>query len=142
MTGPNVASWTNFDNVADQVARYADPGVEFSIATVDAGEATFVILEVKEFRDVPVICKKGYDRPGGDTVLRQGAVYARASGGKIETREVFNVTEMRTLIELASEKRLRVHIEMTSRAGGIITTVNPGSPADVDLFEAELGDLA
>lgn len=142
MSGPNVVAWTKFDDVADQVARYADPSIEFTITTVVSGAGTYVVLDVEEFREVPVLCKKAYHRPGGDTILRHGALYVRSSAGRIETREVSNPTEMRALIELASEKRLRGHIEMTARAGGVIVTTKEGQPVDVDVFNAELGDLA
>ena len=49
---------------------------------------------------------------------------------------------MRTLVYLASEKRLRAHIEMTSRAGGAIVVTQPYTPTDADQYTAELGDLA
>lgn len=142
MSTANVIAWTHFDNVADQLSAYADPGITFVIAKVQAARGTFVILKVDPFRDIPVICKKAYEKTGGDKVLRRGALYVRASEGKIETREVDNVTEMRTLIDLASEKRLQLHIQMTARAGGVIAPRVPPTGATPDRFAAELGDLA
>ena len=144
MTSANGAAWSHFDDVADQVAKYADPGVDFAIGVVNLEGATFVVVQVEEFREVPVICKKAYAAPtpkGEKVILRRGALYVRPSAGKIETREIANVTEMRTLVDLAAEKRLEAHIAMTARAGGVISSA-PSQPTAADLFAAELGDLA
>jgi predicted HTH transcriptional regulator len=85
LTHDLVAEWTKYDDVADQIDRYADPGVEFSVESVPCGTKSFVAIQVHEFLDQPVICQKAYQPDGGQLVLRRGAVYIRSSTGKIET---------------------------------------------------------
>lgn len=102
-----VAEWTVYDDVADQVARYADPGIEFLLAVVIRESSSFVVVEVHEFQDHPVICKMPCQSENGQVILRRGAIYIRPTTGKIETREIANSVEMRELLDLAREKRLR-----------------------------------
>lgn len=56
-----------------------------------------------------MICRKGYPTnpyPGQQAILRAGAIYVRTRR-KPETSEPPGQTEMRELIELATEERLR-----------------------------------
>jgi predicted HTH transcriptional regulator len=72
MSPATVTAWSIFDDVADQFARYADPGVDLTAEQVANGMGTFVILNVAEFSNVPVICKKAFDITGGGSILRKG----------------------------------------------------------------------
>ena len=65
------ASWT-YDALADQIARFADPGVEFDLEIKEFGRQRFAVIEVAEFADFPVLCKRSYDN-----ILRDGACYVR-----------------------------------------------------------------
>jgi predicted HTH transcriptional regulator len=67
----NLASW-NFDDVADRMAVYADPNVNFDLEVREYNGNRYVVLQVEEFADVPVLCKRAYD-----DVLRDGACYVR-----------------------------------------------------------------
>jgi predicted HTH transcriptional regulator len=58
-------SWTTFDDVADQISKYADPMVEFSSSQVQFDGNQFVVIDVDEFREVPVLCKREYQANGG-----------------------------------------------------------------------------
>ena len=82
-----IAGW-NFDAVADQVARYADPSASFTLDIKQHEGSAYVVLEVEEFVDIPVLCKRSY----GD-VLRDGAYYVRTRR-KPETSEIPTQAEM------------------------------------------------
>ncbi|HEX9994990.1 MAG TPA: RNA-binding domain-containing protein [Acidimicrobiales bacterium] len=113
----HLASWLEYDDVARKLAEYADPPLRFDIAdrTLSSG-AIVAAIQVHEFADVPVLCKK--DFPG---VLRAGACYVRTR--KVpETAEVPSATEMRDLLDLATEKALRAFVERAERAGVRLTT--------------------
>jgi hypothetical protein len=81
-----------------------------------------VVIDVEEFRDIPHFCRKDY--PG---LLRRGALYVRPRG-KPETVEVSGPTELREVVELATEKQVRRFLR-TARAGGI--EIGASAPADL-----------
>src|SRR5918992_3524376 len=72
------------------------------------------VIQVKEFADIPVLCKRSYDN-----VLREGACYVR-SRRKPETSEIPTLADMRDLLDLATEKRLREHLALLERIGLIV----------------------
>jgi len=126
-----------YDDVATKLAVYADPSVSFELETQQYNGNDYVVLYVREFEDIPVLCKKDYQG-----VLRKGACYVRPRR-KPETIEIPTQEDMRDLVDLATEKRLRRHLEQTRRAGGIVVPIQPGllPPSDQELFDKQLGDL-
>lgn len=56
-----VAEWSSYDNVSDQLARYCDPPVSFHLHpfTLSSG-AEVIVLDVEEFDIDLHICKKDY----------------------------------------------------------------------------------
>ena len=64
-----IATWSS-DGLADQVARYADPYISFTMETKEYDGKRFILIEIREFEDIPVLCKRAYD-----DVLRDGACY-------------------------------------------------------------------
>ena len=111
------------DDVASVVMSYAEPPIRLTVAPVEfrdppllAGK-TFLVIQVFAFSEVPVICKKSYQ----DEKLFEGGLYIR-SLERYETRQVKTEAEMRELLDLATEKRLRSHLELTERAGGVVVT--------------------
>ena len=106
----DLLTWT-YDAVADQIARYADPGVGFELEVKEHDSNRYVILEVAEFDDIPVLCKRAY----GD-VLRDGACYVRTRR-KPETSELPTQVDMRDLLSLAIEKGVRNYIRQAQRVG-------------------------
>jgi len=114
----DLATWLP-DDVSDNLAEYADPSVDVSCRTVSFEDKAFVVLQVREFEDLPVACKREYG-----TVLQRGAYYVR-SRRKPESVVVWNQTDMRDLIELATEKRLRKYLELTSGAGASVRLEEP-----------------
>ena len=106
----DLSTWT-YDAVADQVARYADPSVSFEMETKEYSGNRYIVLEVAEFSDIPVLCKRSYD-----DVLRDGACYVRTRR-KPETSEIPTQADMRDLLNLAIEKGVRESIAWAHRVG-------------------------
>ena len=104
-----LATW-RYDDLAASVSNYADPYLKFDIAHVELDGNTHVVIEVRQFDNTPVICKKSL----GPT-LRNGALYVRPRGGKIETVECPSHVEMREIIGLATESRVRELLSTVAR---------------------------
>jgi Putative DNA-binding domain len=115
------------DDVASAVMSYAEPAIALTVhSVVITAEPllkamTFIVIEVKEFTDVPIICKKTHSDEG----VLEGGLYIRSLDG-YGTRQIKTEFEMRELIELATEKRLRHLMRTVSAAGGEIVPI--GSP--------------
>lgn len=133
LSAQDLATW-KYDDVADSLAVYADPSVSFDLEVKVHERHNYVVLRVDEFEDVPVLCKKDYP-----DVLRNGACYVR-SRRKPETSEIPTQEDMRDLLELAAEKRVRRFYAMARAAG--LAPPAPTEPTDRDLYDRELGDLA
>ena len=69
--------------VANSIDEYADPSLAFELSQVILDGRDFIAIEIHEFEDIPILCKKTY----GDT-LRKGACYTRPRR-KPETPERF-----------------------------------------------------
>ena len=129
-----IAGW-NYDAVADQVARYADPSISFALDVKEYEVSSYVVIEVEEFADIPVLCKRSY----GD-VLRYGACYVRPRR-KPETSDIPTQADMRDLLDLAIEKGVTQFLDRARRVG-LFATLSVESPAtDQELFDEQLGDL-
>ena len=128
-----LASW-NYDNVADQLARYADPSVNFELEIRMYNGVRHVVLAVGEFADIPVLCKRTYPN-----VLRNGACYVRTRR-KPETSEIPTQTEMRELLDLAINKGVNRYLERARRVGLYVPPVSV-QPTDQELFNEQRGDL-
>ena len=134
LTAEQLRTWT-FDAVADQIARYADPGVTFELEVVEHAGASYVVLEVEEFTDIPVLCKRAYD-----DVLRDGACYVRTRR-KPETSELPTQADMRDLLDLAIEKGINRYIEQLRRIGLLAGLRELPPISDEGLLDNQLGDL-
>ena len=132
LTETQVASWT-YDETAAGLARYADPGVTFELETKDYNGLRYVVLQIVEFDEIPVLCKRAYSM-----VLRAGACYVRTRRMP-ETSEIPTQTEMRELLTLATEKGVRAYLESLRRIG----LFNLPSPeqTSTETFRQQRGDL-
>ena len=83
MTRGDLVTWEKYDHVADAVSAYADPNLDFGLEIRNHEGKRYVVLHVREFENVPVLCKKDYQG-----VLREGACYVRTRR-KPETRTHF-----------------------------------------------------
>lgn len=104
LTSEQLASY-KIDEMRDGIAPFADPRVVFRMEAVeDAAGLHFVVIDVRPFEDVPVICRRdGYD-------VKAGVVYFRSRTRRPESAAVANSSDMRDLVERAavlSARRLR-----------------------------------
>jgi len=134
----DLRTWTP-DHVGDAFAVYADPSVQFTVTTPSIGAKAFVVIRVEEFAEMPVLCKKGYNR-GQDVILREGACYIR-SRRKPETVEVSTIADMRDLLELATDKALRRFMER-ARGSGLMSSFTKTVPSSRDLFDKQVADFS
>ena len=130
----DLGTW-NYDDVADRMAVYADPGVSFELEIRNYNGSSFVVLQVEEFEDIPVLCKRSYPN-----VLREGACYVRPRR-KPETTEIPTQADMRDLLDLAIEKGVRRFLSQAQRSGLIATPADMPQDTDDRLFDEQLGEL-
>jgi predicted HTH transcriptional regulator len=133
LSDTDLATWSVFDDLADQFSRYADPHINFDLEIVTFDEKKFLVIRVFEFDDIPVLCKRDYA-----AVLREGACYVRTRR-KPETTEIPTQAEMRDLLELATIKALRRYISVAHTAGFDLTELSEQS--DNLMYKKQLGDL-
>jgi predicted HTH transcriptional regulator len=130
----DLPAW-NYDDVADQIARYADPSVSFELEVKEYNGGIYIVLEVAEFTDIPVLCKRAYDN-----VLRNGACYVRTRR-KPETTEIPTQADMRDLLDLAIEKGVRRSLEWAQRVGLFIPQAISPPATDQERFDEQLGEI-
>lgn len=133
LSEPDLATWNNYDDLADAIARYADPSIKFDLEALEYDNKKFIVVRVHEFDDIPVLCKKDYP-----DVLREGACYVRTRR-KPETAEIPTQSEMRDLLELATIKALRKYVSVAHAAGLEIGEI--AKQDDGQLFNQQLDDL-
>jgi len=104
------------DDISVYLNNYADPYAEITVSHEEWEGQQFVVVQVNEFSEIPVICKRD-----GDRGLRTGAMFTRPRR-KIETAEVPSQAEMREIIELATEKGIRKMYGRIDRAGIEVTS--------------------
>lgn len=132
LTEGQLDSWQH-DSLADSLSEYADPSISFDSQQIDFEGNRFVVIEVHEFPEIPVLCKRNYD-----DVLRKGACYVRTRR-KPETAEIPTQEDMRDLLDLATEKGVRKFIKQARVAG--LRVGGEHLPSDDDLYDAELNGL-
>lgn len=130
----DTATW-QYDDVSSSIAGYADPFVSLELEYPEREGKKYVVLHVREFEEIPVICRKDY--PG---VLRQGACYVR-SRRKPETIEIPTQTEMRELLELATKKGIRKFLNKAQDAGFIPADRSADVLSDDQSYAEQLKDI-
>ncbi len=135
-------SWLNYDDVSASINEYASACVRFEVDLCTYRGKKFVVVRVREFDDVPILCAKDYNEVGKATpVLRRGACYVRARH-KPETSEVPSEEEMRELLELAIDKGVRKFVTRAQKAGLFPTVAGaPAPPSDEALFKQEIEEM-
>lgn len=132
LNAKDLAAWT-YDDLANSVSEYADPSIGFELEHHECEGKEHVLITVREFEDIPILCKKDYASD-----VRKGACYVR-SRRKPETTEIATQEDMRDLLDLATEKRLRKFVAQTQSVGLQIGA--PESISDQDRFDQQLGDF-
>ena len=134
---PNGLSEKNFktytqDGVSEKTNEFADPYVEISVKQIIDNDSNFVIIQVKEFSDIPIICKKN-----GPEGLQRGGIYIRPRR-KIETVIIPSQVEMRELIRSAVDKGI-ISLQKRLHTLGISGSVS--DKRDKEKFDSQMGDL-
>lgn len=128
----DVASWTG-DDARDRLAEYADPSVAYTAYAVASSGVHCVVLRVEQFDDIPVLCRRPYP-----DVLQRGACYVR-SRRKPESVPVATQEDMRDLLEIATQRRLRALLATVRASGGEVAIEDV--PQDTARFDEQLGGL-
>lgn len=127
-----LAQWSDFDNVADALARYSDPPVSFELQPFQLSSGSnVVVLEVAEFDHIPHVCKK--DSANG---LQKGFTYVRPRG-KPQSVSVPSAVEMRELLDIAIDKGVREFIRRAQVSGVMLGTLQTPEDLDRDSYRAE-----
>ncbi len=116
------------DTIKDKVGEYADPYVDVLIDFAQYEGKTFAVITVREFDEIPVICKKD----GKD--LHRGTIYTRTRTRRPESARVSTHADMREIIELAVDKGTR---KLQQRG----YTLAGGVPPARTLFDEQIRDL-
>jgi predicted HTH transcriptional regulator len=135
------ASWMDYDKLSESVNEYASPSVSFELQRLTSEGNKLVIIRVREFEDVPILCKKEFHGRGkGPPVLRRGACYVRARH-KPETSEIPSEEEMRELLELAIDKGVVKFLARAQKAGLLPGLPVPLTESDQSRFQRQLGEM-
>lgn len=97
-----------FDSVKGVVDGFGDHGVDFDITLGTRGAERYLVIQVSEFEEFPVICKRDGEHidTKGKKQLVRGSVYVRTMQGHPAT-DVVMEKEMREIIERAIDKGRR-----------------------------------
>jgi predicted HTH transcriptional regulator len=128
----DMLTW-NYDEFSDTLSEYADPSFSFQLEPFIYHEKAFIRISISEFIDIPVLCKKDYK-----DILRKGACYVRTRR-KPETTEIPSQEDMRDLLDLATEKRLRSFLAQAG-AGGLLPSSSQ-QQSDDESFANQTKDL-
>jgi hypothetical protein len=115
LTDADVETWRP-DHTLDSIAPYADPDPEVAVKTIELDGRKYVVLLVRPFADVPIVCRTSFT-VRGDVVLSEGALYIRPRL-KPESAPVGTAADMREILDLAAEKLLHKYLGTAHRAGG------------------------
>ena len=99
------------DNIADQFRRFISPEIGFTLVQVPYRGNDYLAFEFQEFREIPLVCKRGGEG------LEAGVVYVRPRVGRPRSTKVTGAAQMRELLDLAADKAARRIIERGIRAG-------------------------
>ena len=136
----NVLNTYTKDNIASFVDVYSDPYVNIDVFKLPYKNKSFAVIKVFEFNEIPVLCKKDYN-PNNNIILKDGAVYTR-SYRKPETIEVPSQSEMREILDMAVEKKLKKQLMIMENLGITQEQVSKSrKDEDKRKFEEKLKDI-
>ena len=97
----------------DFLSRFADPPVQCGVYKFFVRGKRFVVIQVPEFDDVPVICKADLNDARQRLVLKSGATYIRTEGAASVV--VSSAEKMRDLIDRSVVLRGDIFFRMVDR---------------------------
>jgi len=119
------------DEIQAAISRHADPYVRIELHRIETDRRIFLALVIHEFDEMPVVCKKdGVD-------LREGAIYTRPYRMP-ESCEVRSQTEMREIMDLATEKAVKAFVRRMQAVG---VRVGETAESNAEKFDKQLGGL-
>jgi|SRR3989339_1284635 len=104
--------------VSDFTNTFANPEVNIEIFADEYENKKYIFIIVKEFKNIPIICKKN---SSNNSELKNGCVYIRTDSAKsipITSQGIESVTEMRKLLDLAITKQKEELLENIRRIVG------------------------
>lgn len=126
--------WLEYDDVVAQINAYADPPLQLRVAQRNLPNGKqIIVLEVAEFEEVPILCKKDFQG-----VLQANQLYTR-SLAKPESTLTHTQNEVREVLTLGVEKQLRRFVETTRRAG---VDLGSSGPSALEAYEVKLTDFS
>lgn len=133
-TGITEENFNSFkqDDISVYVNEFADPYVEVLVKRIELDSKKFIVIQIEEFPELPVICKKD-----GVEGLFRGTIYTRPRR-KNESVKVPTQVEMREIIEMAVEKS-QLKLQKSIRSSGYdIVSIDEKNK---ELFDKQLGEL-
>ena len=112
-TGMEQRDFDSFDSdcVKAYVYERTEPPVNFQIIKKIYDNKKFILIKVKEFDQLPIMCKKSYE-----PIIYAGNIYVR-SKGKPESIRVPRDDEMREIIQNAIDKGITSFVQRLQRTG-------------------------
>lgn len=117
------------ETVKDKVSNYTDPNVDFDLEKVTCDKKKFIVIRVREFEEVPIICKKS------GSELKEGAIYVRTKHKRPQSVPIPDSNHMREMVNHAIEKKFLKKKKQLSRWG-----YEP-AVSDEEKFKDQLKDL-
>lgn len=114
------------DDVSAYINEFADPYVEITLRHIKYNSKNFVLIQILEFSELPVICKKD-----GLKNLKRGGIYTRPRR-KIESTFIPGQVEMREIIDMAVSKSIIQHRIRFKEFGFETSKIDKQSKLDFD----------
>ena len=133
--GMTDSDFTSFDptKVNDFVHRFTDPPASCQVQKLMVGGKQFIVIDVLEFTDVPIICKTDANSAGNKLILKRGGLYIRTE--KPTSELVSSVEQMRDLMGRALLKR---GDQLLRTIQGLLLGQPIAAPIDLDEYRQEL----
>lgn len=133
--GVSDADAASFDitRVNDFVHKYADPSASCQVQKLACDGKNFIVIDVPEFQDVPIVCKADANSPDNKPILKRGGLYVRTD--KASSELFSSADQMRELLGRALLKR-GDHLLRTIR---LLITGHPASEGtELERYQPEL----
>jgi predicted HTH transcriptional regulator len=122
------------DVMMDQVAEFGEPPPLFDVDLIPAPSnhpavgRTFLVIHVRSFEMLPVICRKNGDG------IKKGDLFFRNSNGRPQSAAVSSVYDMEKIVDLSISRRLEYfrNIGITPPLSDVQPTVNINKAAEYD----------
>lgn len=133
MTEEEINSF-NYDILKSIIDSFASSNTEFDISEAFHDGKKYLVIQVNEFEEFPVICKRNgqYINESRDRILREGDVYCRSKKGRPSTIRV-SYNEIKEIIESSIDKGNK----KLKQRGYVLE----GMPSPKDMLDEQVKDL-